>query len=91
VGKESVQARAAKREIPSLAILAWRADLKKGTHVLVERSLVTSTYEQPSRKGKNADPPKIMSWSVRADVVRSLNRDEPEPQAVASGSAALVN
>ena len=79
MGKASVQACAAKREILSLAILAWRVDLKKGAHVLVERSLVSSTYEQPSCKGKNRRPP------------HNLNRDEPEPQAVASGSTALVN
>ena len=36
MGKASVQACAAKREILSLAILAWRVDLKKGAHVLVE-------------------------------------------------------
>jgi len=54
--------------------------IKKGAHVLVEGSLVSSTYEQPNGKGKTS---KITSWSVRADVVRRLDRGEPEPNAPA--------
>jgi len=56
----------------------------KGAHVLVEGSLVSSTYEQPNGNGKNknkkAKTSKITSWSIRADVVRRLDRAEPEPQ-----------
>jgi single-strand DNA-binding protein len=62
--------------------------IKKGAHVLVEGSLVSSTYEQPNGNGKNknkkAKAPKITSWSIRADVVRRLDRAEPEPQAPVS-------
>jgi single stranded DNA-binding protein len=58
--------------------------IKKGAHVLVEGSLVSSTYEQPNGKGKKAKTAKITSWSIRADVVRKLDRGEPEPQAPAS-------
>jgi len=62
--------------------------IKKGAHVLVEGSLVSSTYEQPNGKGKKAKTSKITSWSIRADVVRRLDRGEPEPEVHGSGSAA---
>jgi single-strand DNA-binding protein len=62
--------------------------VKKGAHVLVEGSLVSSTYEQPNGKGKKSKTAKITSWSIRADVVRKLDRGEPEPQAPASTSDA---
>jgi single stranded DNA-binding protein len=62
--------------------------IKKGAHVLIEGSLVSSTYEQPNGKSKKAKTAKITSWSIRADVVRKLDRGEPELEAPASGSAA---
>jgi len=58
--------------------------IRKGAHVLVEGSLVSSTYEQPNGKGKKSKTSKITSWSVRADVVRKLDRNEQEPDASAS-------
>jgi single-strand DNA-binding protein len=61
--------------------------IKKGSHVLVEGSLVSSTYEVTNGKGKKAKGTKVTSWSIRADVVRKLDRGEPEPQATPSGSA----
>ncbi|HEX4075260.1 MAG TPA: single-stranded DNA-binding protein [Candidatus Acidoferrales bacterium] len=64
------------------------SNIKKGAHVLVEGSLVSSTYEQPNGKGKKSKTAKITSWSIRADVVRKLDRGEPEPQAPASTSDA---
>jgi hypothetical protein len=48
---------------------------------------VSSTYEQANGKGKKAKTAKLTSWSIRADVVRKLDRGEPEPETVASGSA----
>jgi single-strand DNA-binding protein len=63
--------------------------IKKGSHVLVEGSLINSTYEKPNGKGKKATTAKITSWSIRADVVRRLDRGEPEPEATASNSHAL--
>jgi single stranded DNA-binding protein len=60
--------------------------IKKGAHVLVEGSLVSSTCEQANGKGKKAKTAKITSWSIRADVVRKLDRGEPELETVASGS-----
>jgi single-strand DNA-binding protein len=59
-------------------------NLKKGSHVLVEGSLISSIYERPG-KGKKAAT-KITSWSIRADAVRRLDRGEPEPEAIASRS-----
>jgi hypothetical protein len=53
--------------------------------VLVEGSLVSSIYE-PNGKGKKSKATKITSWSIRADVVRKLDRNEQEPEAAASGS-----
>ena len=55
--------------------------IKKGAHALVEGSLVSSTYEQPNGKGKKSKTTKITSWSIRADVVRRLDRNEQEPEA----------
>ena len=58
--------------------------------MLVEGSLISSTYEQANGKGKKAKTARITSWSIRADVVRKLDRGEPEQQAPASGSDAAV-
>jgi single-strand DNA-binding protein len=62
--------------------------VKKGAHVLIEGSLVSSTYERSNGKGKKAATAKITSWTIRADVVRKLDRGEPEPQAPATGNGA---
>jgi single stranded DNA-binding protein len=58
--------------------------IKRGAHVLIEGSLISSTYEQPNGKSKKSKAAKITSWSIRADVVRKLDRGEPEPEATAS-------
>jgi single-strand DNA-binding protein len=65
--------------------------IKKGAHVLIEGSLVSSTYEQPNGKSKKSKTSKITSWSVRADVVRGLDRGEPEPNAPAPAQAPESN
>jgi single-strand DNA-binding protein len=72
---------------PRLAEYVAQA-IKKGSHVLVEGSLISSTYERPNGKGKKATTMKITSWSIRADAVRKLDRGEPEPQATTSDSQA---
>ncbi len=64
------------------------ATIQKGAHVLIEGCLVSSTYERANGKGKKATTAKITSWSIRADVVRKLDRGEPEPVATASNSDA---
>ncbi len=45
------------------------AAVKKGAHVLVEGSLVSSTREVTNGKGKKAQGTKVTSWLIRADVV----------------------
>ena len=62
--------------------------IKKGSHILVEGSLISSTYERPNGKSKKAKTSKITSWSIRADAVRRLDRGEPEPEATTSNSQA---
>jgi single stranded DNA-binding protein len=52
--------------------------IKKGSHVLVEGSLVSSICERPNGKSKKSATTKITSWSIRAHVVRRLDRGEPE-------------
>ena len=44
--------------------------IKKGSHVLVEGSLVSTTYERGNGKGKKAKTNKQTFWCIRADVVR---------------------
>jgi single-stranded DNA-binding protein len=61
---------------------------QEGAHVLVEGSLVSSTYERGNGKDKKAKTNKQTFWCIRADVVRKLDRGEPEPETVTSGSAA---
>jgi single-strand DNA-binding protein len=60
--------------------------IKKGAHILVESSLVSSTYDQPNGKGKKATAKKIISWTIRADVIRKLDRSEIEPEATRAQS-----
>lgn len=62
------------------------AAVKKGSHVLVEGSLVSSTYEIANGKGKKTKSTKITSWSIRADIVRKLDRGEPDSEAVSAAS-----
>jgi hypothetical protein len=51
--------------------------------------MISSTYEKPNGKGKKATTAKMTSLSIRADVVRRLDRGEPEPEATASDPHAL--
>jgi single-stranded DNA-binding protein len=62
--------------------------IKKSSHVLVEGSLVSTTYERGNGKGKKAKTNKQTFWCIRADVVRKLDRGEPEPETTVSSSAA---
>jgi single-strand DNA-binding protein len=62
-------------------------NIRKGSQVLVEGSLISSTYERSNGKGKKAATAKVTSWTIRADVVRKLDRGEPEPQALVAGDA----
>ena len=75
-------------------VVAWNslgervaASLRQGDHVLVEGTLVSSSYEREIGKGKKATTVKQTVWQIRADAIRKLNRGEKEPEAPASGSA----
>jgi len=59
--------------------------IKKGSHVLVEGELVSSSYERPNGKSNKPATTKITSWSIQAGLVRKLDRGEPEPEVHASG------
>jgi len=63
------------------------AKIKKGAHVLIEGSLVSTKYQQPNGKGKKSKSKELKLWSIRADVVRKLDRSEQEPQAPAAEQA----
>jgi hypothetical protein len=54
------------------------AKLRKGDHVYVEGTLVSSVYEKVLGKGKSkiTVPPK--QWQVKADSIRKLNRTNKE-------------
>jgi single-strand DNA-binding protein len=74
-------------------VVAWNslgervaASLRQGDHVLVEGTLVSSSYEREYSKGKKTTTVKHRVWQVRADSIRKLNRAEKEPEAIASGS-----
>jgi single-strand DNA-binding protein len=58
-------------------------NVRKGSHVLVEGSLMSSTYERPAGNGKKAAAATITAWSIRADIVRKLDRGEVEPETAA--------
>jgi single-strand DNA-binding protein len=62
-------------------------NVRKGSHVLVEGSLFSSTYERRAGKGKKATAETITSWSIRADVVRRLDRGEVDPENTAQPAA----
>jgi len=72
---------------PRLAAYVLQS-VEKGSHVLIEGSLVSSTLERANSKGKKAQAEKITSWFIRADVVRKLDRGELEPEAIAPNSQA---
>src|SRR6202035_5220964 len=58
-------------------------NIRKGSHVLIEGSLISSIYERPAGNGKGKKAvEKITSWSIRADAVRRLDRGEPESERV---------
>lgn len=62
------------------------ASLHQGDHVLVEGTLVSSSYDREYGKGKKATTVKHTVWQIRADSIRKLNRGEKEPEAISSGS-----
>jgi single stranded DNA-binding protein len=61
--------------------------LHAGDHVLVGGTLVSSTYEREIGKGKKAATLKLTSWSIRANLVRKLDRAAKEPEGISLASA----
>ncbi len=62
-------------------IVAWNGlgeyaatKLRKGDHIYVEGSLVSSTYEKEFGKGKSKITVPFKAWQVKADSIRKLNR-----------------
>ena len=60
---------------------------RKALDVLVEGTLVSTKYEQQNGKSKKSKAKEFKLWSIRADVVRKLDRSEQEPQAPATEQA----
>ena len=65
---------------------AFAERLHAGDHVLVGGTLVSSIYEREIGKGKKAATLKLTSWSIRANVVRKLDRAAKEPKAISVAS-----
>ena len=63
------------------------ARLRRGDHVVITGSLVSSKYEREVSKGKKPTTLKLTSWQIRANTLRKLNRAVKEPEAVVSGSS----
>ena len=61
-------------------IVAWNglgeyaaAKLRKGDHIYVEGTLVSSTYQKEFGKAKNKIAVPLRAWQVKADSIRKLN------------------
>ena len=66
-------------------VVAWNglgeyaaAKLRKGDHIYVEGTLVSSTYEKEFGRGKNKVTVPVKAWQVKADSIRKLNRTRKE-------------
>jgi single-strand DNA-binding protein len=62
-------------------IIAWNglgeyaaAKLKKGDHIYIEGTLVSSVYDKKVGKGKNVTSVQITFWQVKAQSIRKLDR-----------------
>jgi single-stranded DNA-binding protein len=73
-------------------VVAWNslgervaASFRPGDHVLVEGTLVSSSYEREYGKRKDIEKVKRTVWQIRADSIRKLNRAQKEQEALASG------
>ena len=66
-------------------VVAWNGlgeyaatKLRKGDHIYVEGTLVSSTYEKEFGKGKSKITVQFKAWQVKADSIRKLNRAKKE-------------
>lgn len=62
---------------PKLAEYAL-AKIRKGSHVLIDGTHVSTNYERPNGRSRKSKREKQTFWCIRADVVRRLDRGEPE-------------
>jgi single-strand DNA-binding protein len=69
------------RKVEWHRLIAWNGlgeyaanKLKKGDHLYVEGTLVSSTYEKEVGKGKSKTTVKITNWQIKAESIRKLNR-----------------
>jgi single-strand DNA-binding protein len=67
------------RKVEWHRLVAWNGlgeyaagKLKKGDHVYIEGTLVSSTYEKEVGKGKNKTKVTLTSWQVKAQSIRKL-------------------
>lgn len=72
-------------------IVAWNglgeyaaSKLKKGDHLYIEGTLVSSVYERGIGKGKNKTKLPVTFWQVKAESIRKLNRAKAAPNAAAA-------
>ena len=63
-------------------VVAWNGlgeyaatKLRKGDHIYVEGTLVSSTFEKEFGKGKSKIAVPFKAWQVKADSIRKLNRN----------------
>jgi single-strand DNA-binding protein len=61
--------------------------LRRGDQVFVAGLLASSRYNREIGKGNKTETLKLMSWQIRASVLRKLNRIAKEPEATSSGSS----
>jgi len=66
-------------------VVAWNGlgeyaatKLRKGDHIYVEGTLVSSTFEKEFGKGKSKITVPFKAWQVKADSIRKLNRAKKE-------------
>jgi len=66
-------------------VVAWNGlgeyaatKLRKGDHIYVEGTLVSSTYDKELGKGKSKITVPLKTWQVKADSIRKLNRARKE-------------
>src|SRR5258708_2040667 len=62
-------------------VIAWNGlgeyaatKLRKGDHIYVEGTLVSSTYDKEFGRGKSKITVPFKAWTVKADSIRKLNR-----------------
>jgi single-strand DNA-binding protein len=66
-------------------VVAWNGlgeyaatKLRKGDHIYVEGTLVSSTFEKEFGKGKSKITVPFKAWQVKADSIRKLTRTKKE-------------